>query len=85
LGQTLNYYTRNFYYTEGTAEGCTVTTPVTNTLEITTPAGDAGGRTYTMVFYPYLATPYTLEKTAGADLTDNFVAGVIKYLNIIQN
>lgn len=84
-GETQDAYTQNFYFSTGTEVGCTVITPVLNTIEFTTPAGDSGGRTYQMVFYPYVGTKYTIEKTAGADLTDDFIVSVIMYQNVIQN
>jgi len=84
-GETQDAYTQNFYFVTGTEVGCTVTSTIVNTIEVVTPAGDGGGRTYQFVFYPYTSTQYTVEKTAGADLTDDFLVDIIKYVNVIQN
>lgn len=62
--------TQNFWFVEGTNIGCTVKTPFTNTLQITTPLADAGGRVYQIIFYPYNSLPPKISKTAGNAIGD---------------
>lgn len=76
FGEFQDSYTRNWYFQGNTNMGCTVSTPVTNTIRITTPASDAGGRVYDLIFSPIQSIGPTIEQTSvnvlgTADLTVN--------------
>ncbi len=73
IGEWPSAFTRDFYFVEGTNVNCTVATPAINTIVITTPAGDAGGRTYVFQFFPTESFGPTIEQTSGNVLTDDLI------------
>jgi hypothetical protein len=64
FGEFPDDWTRNFTFSVGTERNCTVDTPQLNTIEVTTPAADAGGRRYVFNFFPPTSVPGTIQQTS---------------------
>lgn len=77
LGNFTSPQLNNWFFVQGTNVNCTVTQTINNVIEIITDAPD--NRTYEMVFSPYASVPYTIEKTAGVNLTDNLTVTTTTY------
>lgn len=76
IGGYGRYYTdptQNFTYIGGSNVNCTVTVPVLNTIRVTTPVADAGGRVYDVVFTPIQSTAPTIEQTSGNVIGNNIL------------
>lgn len=69
-----------------TAIGCTVTPKtftagVSTTVQVVTPGGDSGGRTYTLTFFVVPGILATIQQTAGTAPATNLVASSLDHLN----
>lgn len=64
FGEFRDQYTQNFYFIENTNSGCTIINTSLNNFLITTPIGDAGGRTYALKFIPYQSFPPSIQQTS---------------------
>lgn len=73
LGEYQTSPEKNWAVRFDTVSGATLTYPSTNTFIFTTPAGDAGGRTYEIKFYTYDGKAPVIRKTGGAAIGNNAV------------
>jgi len=80
-GQSLDQNTTrvNFYYLRGSAMGCSVTQTDPGVMNVTTPAGDVGGRTYVLTFFAYESVPPYIRKTGGSLLQGDLIVTVTDY------
>lgn len=60
-----------FAFIIGTNQNCEITSSAENTFNIVTPVGDAGGRTYQLIFLPLDSFGSTIQRTAGALIGNN--------------
>lgn len=85
FGKCQGTHTQDTYYTPLTVSPNTVSidTPAKNIIRMTTPAADAGGRVYELVFSPVLSVGPTFILLAGTALgTADITVTSTKYLNI---
>jgi len=65
FGEYPGVFTRDFYFIPGSNNvNATVTEPMINTIRVTTPVADAGGRVYEFQFFPSTSTAPTVRQTS---------------------
>ena len=84
FGQYPNDYTMNWYPELFSAVGCTLSYPSINIIQITTPAADAGGRTYLMQFFTAFSVGPQIRQTS-VNLIGNNTLTVKIFKTIISN
>ncbi len=77
-------FTQNFFFQIGSNVNCTVITLQTNKLEITTPAGDSGGRKYILQFKPLQSVPPTVQQITGNIIGNNTLTINVTYCLIVN-
>lgn len=79
FGEFAGDYTQNWYPETFSPVGCVVTVLLTNTIQITTPVADAGGRIYIMQFFPVQGvSPQIRQTSANIIGNNNLTVNLIK-------
>lgn len=83
IGEFPGEWSRNWYFTPGSNVNCTIAEPQINRIEITTPAGDAGGRKYVFAFVAAQSFGPTVQQTSVNTIGNNNLTVTIQKINIV--
>jgi hypothetical protein len=73
FGQFSTDPSQNWYPESLSANGCVVTVPVLNTIQIETPVADAGGRIYFIQFFPVQGVGPQIRQTSANIIGNNIL------------